>query len=67
MSNDLRSWFVTFPNGMIPLVEIGGVTTKGCRTQTRALTQTLALSLTPTHVTSAASRRTGMHDLRNEH
>ncbi|KAC9423924.1 hypothetical protein E3N88_45864 [Mikania micrantha] len=24
MSNDLRSWFVTFPNGMIPLVEIGG-------------------------------------------
>ncbi|KAD1527677.1 hypothetical protein E3N88_42674 [Mikania micrantha] len=26
MSNDLRSWFVTFPNGMIPLVEIGGVT-----------------------------------------
>ncbi|KAD4180430.1 hypothetical protein E3N88_29021 [Mikania micrantha] len=25
MSNDLRSWFVTFPNGMIPLVEIGAL------------------------------------------
>ncbi|KAD3066595.1 hypothetical protein E3N88_34475 [Mikania micrantha] len=25
MSNDLRSWFVTFPNGMISLVEIGAV------------------------------------------
>ncbi|KAD5318173.1 hypothetical protein E3N88_18119 [Mikania micrantha] len=24
MSNDLRSWFVTFPNGVIPLVEIWG-------------------------------------------
>ncbi|KAD3337275.1 hypothetical protein E3N88_32795 [Mikania micrantha] len=24
MSNDLRSWFVTFPNGMIPLVENWG-------------------------------------------
>ncbi|KAD4585408.1 hypothetical protein E3N88_23009 [Mikania micrantha] len=25
MSNDLRSWFVTFPNGMIPLVENWGL------------------------------------------
>ncbi|KAD7117696.1 hypothetical protein E3N88_04964 [Mikania micrantha] len=24
MSNDLRSWFVTFPNGMVPLVENWG-------------------------------------------
>ncbi|KAD5507639.1 hypothetical protein E3N88_15342 [Mikania micrantha] len=24
MSNDLRSWFVTFPNGVIPLVENWG-------------------------------------------
>ncbi|KAD7476935.1 hypothetical protein E3N88_00071 [Mikania micrantha] len=29
MSNDLRSWFVTFPNGMIPLVEIGGKVREG--------------------------------------
>ena len=28
MSNDLRFWFVMLPNGMIPLVEIGGVTGK---------------------------------------
>ncbi|KAD3336614.1 hypothetical protein E3N88_32133 [Mikania micrantha] len=28
MSNDLRSWFVTFPNGMIPLVEIGDNTSE---------------------------------------
>ncbi|KAC9132071.1 hypothetical protein E3N88_46326 [Mikania micrantha] len=26
MSNDLRSWFVTFPNGIIPLVENWGLT-----------------------------------------
>ncbi|KAD2805546.1 hypothetical protein E3N88_38923 [Mikania micrantha] len=33
MSNDLRSWFVTFSNGMIPLVENWGCDKKNTRNQ----------------------------------